>query len=74
MKTLKKLLLIFVAVFFIDDTARSEIAKGVPAVAGATTYYLTLNEWVAIATLAYIALQAAFLIWKWWREANRSHP
>ena len=49
-------------------------SKGVPAVGGATTYYLTLNEWVAIATLAYIGLQAAFLLWKWWREAKRSTP
>lgn len=71
MKTLKKLLVILAAVLFMDDSARAEIAKGVPAVAGATTYYLTLNEWVAIATLAYIALQAAFLIWKWRREAKR---
>lgn len=29
---------------------------------------LTLNEWVAIATLAYIGLQAGYLIWKWIRD------
>lgn len=29
---------------------------------------LTLNEIVALATLAYVVLQAAYLIWKWVRE------
>jgi hypothetical protein len=29
---------------------------------------ITLNEWVAIATLAYIALQVGYLGWKWYRE------
>lgn len=37
-------------------------------------YALTLNEWVGIATLVYIALQSAFLIWRWRREANRERP
>jgi hypothetical protein len=31
---------------------------------------VTLNQYVAIATLAYIALQAAWLIWKWYRAAR----
>lgn len=29
---------------------------------------LTLNEIVALATLAYIALQIGYLVWKWIRE------
>ena len=29
---------------------------------------ITLNEWVAIATLAYIAMQVGYLGWKWYRE------
>lgn len=45
-----------------------ETAKAAPAVAGATAAGLTLNEWVAIATGLYIAIQAAYLLRKWWRE------
>lgn len=33
---------------------------------------LTLNDWVLIATLIYIALQGGHLLWKWWKEAKRS--
>lgn len=32
---------------------------------------LTLDKWVAIATLVYIALQAAHLLWKWYRDWRR---
>lgn len=32
---------------------------------------LTLNEVVALATLAYIVLQAGYLIWKWVKEIRR---
>jgi hypothetical protein len=35
-----------------------------------TVWALTLNEWVAIATLCYVVLQAAYLIWKWRRETK----
>jgi hypothetical protein len=31
---------------------------------------MTLQDWVFIATLAYIALQAGWLLWKWWKAAN----
>lgn len=48
-----------------------ETIKAVPAVGGATIASLTLNEWVAVATLCYIILQAAFLVWKWRVEANK---
>lgn len=47
-----------------------ETVKAVPAVAGAAAYGITLNELVAIATLGYIALQAAYLVWKWRRESR----
>lgn len=33
---------------------------------------LTLNEWVAVATIVYILLQTLYLGWKWRRE--RRHP
>lgn len=32
---------------------------------------LSLNEVVALATLGYIALQAGYLVWKWYREWKR---
>ena len=35
------------------------------AVGGMTYSALTLNEWVALATLVYIVLQIFFLLFKW---------
>lgn len=32
---------------------------------------LTLTDVVALATLAYIALQCGYLLWKWYREYKR---
>jgi hypothetical protein len=43
------------------------VAKTAPAIAGATIYGLTLQDWVAIATLVYIALQVGLLMPKYWR-------
>jgi len=43
------------------------VAKIAPAVAGATIYGLTLQDWVAIATLVYVALQVGLLVPKYWR-------
>jgi hypothetical protein len=48
-----------------------ETAKAAPAVIGAALSAVTMNHLVAAATLAYILLQAAYLIWKWRREAAR---
>lgn len=48
-----------------------ETAKAIPAVGGAMIATITLNEMVALATLVYIILQAAYLLWKWRREAVR---
>lgn len=31
---------------------------------------VTLNEWVALASLVSIVLHAAYLVWKWRREAK----
>jgi hypothetical protein len=53
--------------------AGSEAAKASPplAVVGASAMTgMTLQDWVFIATLAYIALQAGWLLWKWWKAAN----
>lgn len=46
----------------------TEALKGTPAVAGAVTAALTLNELVAVATGLYIVVQVAYLLRKWWRE------
>lgn len=47
-----------------------ETAKAVPAVGGAIASALTLNEALAVVTILYILLQAAYLIWKWRRESR----
>jgi hypothetical protein len=43
----------------------TEAAKAFPPL---TVMALTLNEWVAVATVAYIFLQALYLLRKWFRE------
>jgi hypothetical protein len=48
-----------------------EGVKSAPPVVVAGTAWLfglTLNDWVAIGTLAYLALQGGFLVWRWYRE------
>lgn len=45
-----------------------QAAKGAPAVAGALFSAVTLNQWVALATLVYIIVQLLYLVRKWWRE------
>lgn len=47
--------------------AAMEAVKAVPPL---TIYTLTLNEWLAVATILYIVLQAAYLVWKWRRDAK----
>lgn len=44
--------------------------KASPPIA-AMAFGLTLNEWVAVATIVYLALQGVYLIWKWRREAAK---
>lgn len=34
---------------------------------------LTLNEWVMVATLIYIGLQAGYLVWKWVKASKLKH-
>jgi len=43
------------------------VVKTAPAIIGATIYGLTLQDWVAIATLVYVALQVGLLVPKYWR-------
>jgi len=44
--------------------------EAIPAVVGTALSIITLNQVVALATIAYILLQAAYLIWKWCKEAK----
>lgn len=53
---------------FMKTEFATEAMKGTPAVAGAATAMLTLNQWVALGTGIYIVIQAAYLLRKWWRE------
>ena len=43
----------------------TEALKATPPVAVSA---MTMNEWVAVATVAYIIMQALYLLRKWWRE------
>jgi hypothetical protein len=43
------------------------IVKTAPAIAGATIYGFTLQDWVAVATLVYVALQVGLLMPKYLR-------
>jgi membrane protein implicated in regulation of membrane protease activity len=47
--------------------------RSVPAAAlvGAQLYGLSLPEWAAIAGIAFIALQAAYLVWQWVAQVKR---
>lgn len=45
-----------------------EIFRFAPAGAGTAWYSLTLNQWVGVATVTYIVIQAIYLLRKWWRE------
>ena len=55
-----------------DLVGESAVAAGkasIPiAVSGAAAAGLSLQEWVFIATLVYLGLQIAHLIFKWWRD------
>lgn len=47
--------------------------KAAPPVAyvGVSLAGISLPDWVALATLGYILLQVAHLIWRWYRAAHR---
>lgn len=59
-----------------EDISTS-VAHTIPSIGatGVTTVFgLPLSEWVAVATLVFIALQAGHLIWKWRRAAMAAMP
>lgn len=49
----------------------AESIKAIPpaSVSLATLAGVPLHDIVMLATLVYIVLQAAFLLWKWWKMA-----
>jgi hypothetical protein len=51
----------------------SEAIKAVPPlviVAAEKVGEMHLQDWVYVATLIYIALQAGWLLWRWWRAVR----
>lgn len=44
----------------------SAVAKTLPP---AAVWTLTANDWLAVVSILYVLLQAAYLIWKWRRDA-----
>lgn len=48
-----------------------QTVNAVPAITGGVMYTVTLNHMIGVATLLYILLQGAYLIWKWIREAKK---
>jgi hypothetical protein len=52
------------------EITRDLTVEGMKAAPPTAIAALTANEWVAIATICYIILQAAYLVWKWRREAG----
>lgn len=54
-------------------TAGYQTAPGAAAAGGARVAGLPLSDWLVLASLAFVALQAAYLTWKWRRDARRDH-
>jgi hypothetical protein len=53
---------------------KQDVASGAVKVAppvAAWLFGLTLNDWVAIGTLIYLALQGGYLLWRWYRETHQ---
>lgn len=49
------------------------VRAGLKAAPPVTVWALTLNEWLAVASIFYIALQAAYLVWRWTGDARKRH-
>ena len=55
----------------IEAVQQAKMATPPIAINVATTVGgFSLNDWVMLATLAYIGLQAGWLVWKWWKAAR----
>lgn len=54
-------------------TAAYQATPGAAAAGGARMVGLPLSDWLVVASIAFVALQAGYLIWKWRRDARRDH-
>ena len=53
------------------EAIAGEVQKAIPPIAVtavATVSSWTMSDWMALATIGYVALQALYLLWKWYRE------
>lgn len=57
-----------------DDLLRAGMCTAPPAAVSLSDSLLTLQSWVAPATLVYIVLQVIYLVWKWRKEAKDDEP
>lgn len=48
----------------VSDVVRAGLRSAPPV----TVWALTLNEWLAVASIFYVVLQSAYLVAKWRRE------
>lgn len=48
-----------------------QTAPGAAVAGGARVGGLPLSDWLVVASIGFIILQAAFLVWKWRRAARR---
>lgn len=48
-----------------------QAAPGAGAAAGARVFGLPLSDMLVLASILFVALQAAYLVWKWRRDARR---
>lgn len=52
-------------------TAAYQATPGAAAAGGAQMAGLPLSDWLVVASIAFVALQAGYLVWKWRRDARR---
>lgn len=52
-------------------TAGYQALPGVAAAGGARVLGLPLSDWLVLVSMLFVALQAAYLVWKWRRDARR---
>ncbi len=52
-------------------TAAYQTTPGAAAAGGARMMGLPLGDWLVLASIAFVVLQAAYLVWKWRRDARR---
>lgn len=53
------------------SSAGTQIAPGAAAAGATKLGGLPLSEWLVIASMAFVVLQAAYLVWKWRRDSRR---